>query len=103
MKKMIVATIGLLAFFASGCEVAGSLGEPISLENNSDQTVILRQTFGDPPSAYPIVTALPHQTATKPNTLPKDICYGGFSLVDDAGKQLRALGKVCANEVVVYP
>lgn len=103
MKRMIVATIGLFALSAVGCEAAGWQGEPVSLENNSDQTVILRRTFGDPPSAHPMVTALPHQTATKPYTLPKDSCYGGFSLVDEAGNQLRALDKVCANETVVYP
>ena len=103
MKRMNVAGIGPVALLAVGCESEGWPGEPISLENNSDQTVILRRSFGDPPSANPMVTALPHQTATKTHTLPKGNCFGGFSLVDDNGKQLRALEKVCANETLVYP
>jgi hypothetical protein len=104
MNRIVSASLCLVAALAiAGCEAEGWGLQPVSVQNNTDQTIILRQMLGTPASPNPIATAGPHQTATRDYVLPSGPCSGGFDIADTSGKQLRELDKVCANETVVYP
>lgn len=104
MRRAILRGVAFVVMAAvAGCETTGWMREPITLQNDSDQTVILRRSVGNPPTPYPLITARPHETRTLPDVVGKGDCLVSFDIVDSAGKQLRDVGKVCANGTVVYP
>jgi hypothetical protein len=104
MNRIVSASLCLVAALAiAGCEAEGWGLQPVSVQNNTDQTIILRRMQGTPPSPSPIVTVAPHETGTRADVLPTRPCYGGFDLADTSGRKLRELSPLCGNAVVVYP
>jgi uncharacterized lipoprotein NlpE involved in copper resistance len=104
MKKLVLATIG--AFAAAilvGCENPGwNQWDSVSLQNNSDQTIILRrQWLGTTPD--PLAAVAPGKTAKTEALVAAGQCQTDWDIVDTSGKQLRTIDKVCAGETVVYP
>jgi hypothetical protein len=109
MKKLVLATIGAFAAaILAGCENPGwNQWDSVSLQNNSDHTIILRRYLGGPGhyegTPRPIVTAPPLERGRRADILPTGLCFAEWDIVDTSGKQLRTIDEVCAGQTVVYP
>lgn len=106
MRRTIAAVVMLaIGVTASGCIIESKRSAPVSLQNNSEQVVVLRQIWGNPASPHPMVTAGPHKTATRSDALGNDqySCLENWDIADEGGKTLKAIDEVCPNQVIVYP
>jgi hypothetical protein len=109
MRRASLITIGALAMLGLvGCENPGwNQWDSVSLQNNSDQTIVLRRYEGrtgdQPGTPQPVVTAPPHQAVTNVQALPSGSCYLYWDIVDASDKPIRTIEKICGNDTVVYP
>jgi hypothetical protein len=110
MKKLVIAAIGTFAAaILVGCENPGwNQWDSVSLQNNSDQAVILRDVRGgsspaNPVTYVPVATAQPHSVAEAHDIMSRGQCDLRWDVADGSGKQLRTIDKVCGNQTVVYP
>ena len=88
-----------IALSLTGCGF-GTKEPHIYLENKSDQTIVLQQ----PSESGTIkVTAPPHVTSESLNSPPSGHCWDNWQIVDENGKVLREIDRVCAEDHIVYP
>jgi len=101
MKKLIAAAaIMPLTFALAGC----ILEAPPSrywIENNTDSVIVMRQTIEGMHLGVKEVPA--RQKVEVRGQVAGDSCTRGFEIVDQAGRLLRTVGKICDGDTVVYP
>jgi hypothetical protein len=105
VKRLLVAAVCIFAALTiTGCESRG-FGEPpalVWLQNNSDQTVVLRRLYDDQ-STVLVAKVEAHQKVELDNVATKYTRLLNWELADPAGNRLRGIGKICANDTIVYP
>ena len=101
LAKVATLAAVLLALLTTGCTIE----PPPSrywIENNSDITVVVRQSTK---VGYLSVREVPaHNKLEVLNQVPPGYCSGpGWEIVDDSNNRLRALDKICDGDTIVYP
>lgn len=97
----ITAAAALLgiALSLAGCGLEGKQPH-IYLENKSDQPIVLQQPAE---SGTITVTAPPHVTRQTLASPPYGHCWDNWQIVDENGKLLREIHRVCADDHITYP
>lgn len=105
MERLLVAAVcAFSALSIGGCESQG-FGEPsapVWLQNDSDQTVVLRRVYDDK-STVLVARVEAHKKVELDNVATKYSCFSNWELADITGSRLRSIEKICANDTIVYP
>lgn len=100
---LAAGVIGVLAMMSTlaGC---GLEGKPprVWLKNDSDQVVVLELNTSQG-GADQAATAEPHTVERSRIAPPDGDCWTNWRIVDQSGKLLKAIDRVCGSDTVTYP
>lgn len=101
MRRLgVILVCFLAALFTTGC-IVESPPSRYWIENNSDSAIVLQQT-GD--LRYPdVIEVAAHQKVEVTRTMTRGGCRVDWEIVDEAGRQLRAIDKICEGDTIVFP